>query len=80
MFLRAPSVCVHQVLLRSPGKEVSPTTSPDQQRLSLHTPRPLAGVLVIQNPLFTTAFLLPKVFIRCWDSDWGQQAVTKMAL
>lgn len=38
------------------------------------------GDLSDPEPTFITLFLLPKIFIRCWDSDWGQQAVTKMAL
>ena len=32
------------------------------------------------EPVFISPSHLPKMFISCWDSDWGQQAVTEMVL
>lgn len=82
LFIMASSVCVvHQVPLRGPGKEVSPPTSPGPaEAVSLRLPLPLLGVLVIQSLYSLSVFFLLKIFIRCWDSDWGHKAVTKMAL
>lgn len=31
------------------------------------------------EPVLIIPFPLPKMFVRCWVSDWGQQAVTEMA-
>lgn len=62
------------------GRKCLPSPALSQQRLqvsllSLSTRQDLSD----QDPVLVTPFLLSRIFIRHWDSDWGE-AVAKMTL